>query len=247
MTQIQIILLISIIIVIILLIDVFRYSKRKKYKLKMSQLQGLEEKERGSKSVNKLNKLREVSKNIDSAQKMMPGEDIKVNPISGIAIREFKVTQSSYPQLHKGIVNYYISAPRGYIFNGEDLNVLFKHYGLKFNAKEQSFELLTQDHDALFSIKSDLPITGFNPEKFIQTNYTRLLFTCGLAELSEFYEPDFCFKHFTKSIEKINKRLGGTLLNEHKRRFTSYDENAYKRYIKKLRLNKTQNYIDDNS
>ncbi|WP_440617097.1 cell division protein ZipA C-terminal FtsZ-binding domain-containing protein [Cysteiniphilum sp. 6C5] len=250
MTQVQLILLLSIIIVILLLIDAFRRSKRKKYKREMAKLQAIQEKEKAVKKVAKAEKTPHKqnaeakqsqesatshdSSTIDVAQKIELGADIKVDPLSDTPITELEESHADYPQLEKGIVSYFISAPRGYVFNGEDLDTLFKHNGLSFNSEDQSFELLTQDKDVLFSIKADAPVKGFDPENFTQKDYTRLLCRCEIADLVQFYEPQVCFDHFTKSIEKINTRLGGTLLNEHRRRFTSHDESAYKRYIKQF-------------
>lgn len=258
MTQVQLILLLSIIIVILLLIDAFRRSKRKKYKRERAELQASQEKEKAAKTAKTTQMAKSAkaelatkkqkaeakqsyqesaaleSKAVKVAEKIELGTDIKVDPLSDIPMSELEESHADYSQLEKGIISYFISAPRGYVFNGEDLDSLFKHNGLSFNAEEQSFELLTQDKDVLFSIKADAPVKGFDPESFIQKDYTRLLCSCELADLVQFYEPQVCFDHFTKSIEKINSRLGGTLLNEHKRRFTSHDESAYKRYVKQF-------------
>ncbi|WP_440683160.1 cell division protein ZipA C-terminal FtsZ-binding domain-containing protein [Cysteiniphilum halobium] len=247
MTQVQLILLLSIIIVILLLIDAFRRSKRKKYKRKMAELEAIQEKERTIKKAEKATTKQKIEakkpykntstpekKAIDVAQKIELDTDIKVDPLSDTPISVLEESHADYPQLEKGIISYFISAPRGYVFNGEDLDTLFKHNGLSFNAEEKSFELLTQDKDVLFSIKADAPIKGFDPENFTQKDYTRLLCTCEIVDLIQFYEAHVCFEHFTKSIEKINTRLGGTLLNEHKRRFTSHDESTYKQYVKQF-------------
>ena len=254
MTQVQLILLLSIIIVILLLIDAFRRSKRKKYKREMAKLQAIQEKEKAVKKAHKTEKTTHKQKAeakqshkdatshdkdaVDVAQKIELGADIKVDPLSDTPISELEASHADYPQLEKGIVSYFISAPRGYVFNGEDLDTLFKHSGLSFNAEDQSFELLTQDKDVLFSIKADAPVKGFDPESFTQKDYTRLLCRCDIADLVQFYEPQVCFDHFTKSIEKINTRLGGTLLNEHKRRFTSHDQSAYKQHVKQFEAKK---------
>lgn len=241
MTKVQLILLLSIIIVVLLLIDAFRRSKRKKYQRKMTELQALQEQERTAKKTSVTSKQAKQNVHINTQAtprthtiELDEGETIKVTTHPDTVISEIETTEATYPQLENGLVTYYISAPRGYVFNGGDLDTLFKHNGLSYNAEAQSFELLTQDKDVLFSIKADAPVEGFNSENLHQTDYTSLMCTCDLTDLTEFYDPLVCFEHFSQSIDKINARLGGTLLNEHKRRFTSHDESAYKSQLKKF-------------
>ncbi|WP_395947401.1 cell division protein ZipA C-terminal FtsZ-binding domain-containing protein [Caedibacter taeniospiralis] len=235
MTKVQLILLLSIIIVVLLLIDAFRRSKRKKYQRKMAELQALKEQERTAKKSSGIHKQTKQNIHAEPAtNKIELDEDIKVDPQANILISDLETAETTYPQLENGLVTYYISAPRGYVFNGGDLDTLFKHNGLSYNAEAQSFELLTQDKDVLFSIKADAPVEGFNSENLHQTDYTSLMCICDLTDLAQFYDPLVCFEHFSQSIDKINARLGGTLLNEHKRRFTSHDESAYKSQLKKF-------------
>lgn len=244
MTQVQLILLLTIIIVVLLLIDACRCRKHKKYKRKMAKLKTSQEKNKIAKVASKhQDQLKQNQKEIPKQdvqdtninQTIELGTNIKVDPQNNTPVSKFEEIDAVYPYLDKGIVSYFISTPRGYVFNGKDLDSLFKDNGLIFNVEEQGFVILTQDKDILFSIKADLPTKGFNPDNFLQIDYTCLLCTCKIAELVEFYEPQVCFKHFTRSIEKINTRLGGTLLNEHKRRFTSHDETAYKQKVNQFK------------
>ena len=153
-----------------------------------------------------------------------------------------KKNQLYYPQLSKGIINYYIKAPHGYTFSGKDIESLFLSNGLQFNNKKKCFESLTQDHEIFFSIRADLPANGFNPKNdFMAANYTCLLFICKIKELSKNYDLNVCFEHYTRIVNKINICLGGILLNEHKFHLTNHDRTTYKKAIEKFVQYKEEN------
>ncbi|WP_157966657.1 cell division protein ZipA C-terminal FtsZ-binding domain-containing protein [Fastidiosibacter lacustris] len=207
----------------------------------MAELTAIQEQEKTAKVTTKekhkqSTKLHQNPKQGTAVTKVELEEDIKVDPKSPLIISDFEQIQTTYPKLEKGIAVYYISAPRGYIFNGEDLAWLFTQNGLIFNSELKRFELLTEDKDVLFFIEADEETHGFDLTNYKTTDYTCLLCASNLLELSQYYDVPMCFEYFSNSINQINQRLGGTLLNEHKRRFTSHDESGYKSHLKNLKV-----------
>ncbi|WP_119343139.1 cell division protein ZipA C-terminal FtsZ-binding domain-containing protein [Facilibium subflavum] len=238
MNKIQIILLLSIVVVVLLLIDAFRRNKRKRYKAQMAELEALQEQEKTSKKSKKTksqHKVQASGKQInEDITKIELDDDIKVDPFSQEEVAQFEATQVTYPVLEKGYAVLYISAPRGYVFNGEDLSNLFKQFGLHLNKEEGSFQAITQDEDVLYSLLPDDTLGKFDSTKLHDQNFTGITCVLNANKLVKFYDAVACFDHFVQSVQQLNEKLGGMVLNEHKRRFTSNDESTYRSWMKTL-------------
>lgn len=226
MTHIQLIILISLIIAILLSVDIVRLIKRRKIKVKEHSLQkkanSINNREKIQKSGNKeLSNLYEKKINHKNVQSL--------NQIfSKVSKQQFKKSFSEHSDIELNVIQYFISAPYGYMFKGSDLAMLFEHSGLKFNPKEKRFDYPIQDKDILFNISSHLPVIGFDPRKFKSLDYTCLLCTCNINDLAESYHPKRCSYCFISIIKKLNSHLGGILLNEKKQRCFDDNKNFYK-------------------
>ncbi len=235
MNKVQLILLLSIVIVILLLVDAFRRSKRKKYKKHMAELEKTQKADKANKKGQTYQAIQTQEKVLDvEVNKIELGEDIKVDPTSSQSVASFE-EQKSYPALDEGYVLIYLSAPRGYVFNGQDILELFSQEGLYFNAAENSFQSVTEDGDVLYSIVADEKEPLFSGDTFSQSEYTLLVCILNAKKLAKFYDAAICFEHFFTSVSGLNTRLGATMLNEHKRRFTSSDDATYRSKMNSLK------------
>ena len=234
MNKVQIILLISIVVVLLLLIDAFRRSKRKKYKKEMAALEAIQAQEKAKKLAEKEAQKTKKTYQADQVAKVEFSADIKVDPASNESVESFEEATTTFPALEQGYAVLYLSAPRGYVIPGADLEQIFRTHKLQFDSKGGSFQRLTDDKDPLYNILPDSKATKFTQKELSAQDFQALTCVMNLNRLAKYYDLNVCYQLFYQEIEKLNAALGATLLNEHKRRFTSHDESAYKSQIKQF-------------
>ncbi|MFZ9034984.1 MAG: cell division protein ZipA C-terminal FtsZ-binding domain-containing protein [Francisellaceae bacterium] len=223
MNQVQIILLLSIIIVILLLIDAIRRSRRKKFKRQLSEIKANEKK----------------------AQQQFQEAKVTEGAVGVDSATDEQQSQISYPVLKQGYALLYISAPRGYVFNGGDLSALFGSFSLELN-KEGAYQSFTDDGDVLFSIVPDNEAGRFDIESVDEIELSTLVAVMNINKLKHHYDALSCFDHFINTVHELNEKLGGMILSETRRRFTSNDESVYRFEIRKLK-SQGQDHIASNS
>lgn len=217
MNYVQIILLISIVIVLLLLVDVYRRSKRKKYKQHLAELELQQQEEK--------RKIAEEQKQKEAAlaQQKLAEQAEQAKP---------KMPKTDFEALSKGYAILNISAPRGYVFNGSDLNRLFTGYGIKLN-DEGAFQFLTEDGSVLFTIVPSEEIGVFDKTKLSATSTNILIAVMNIHKLKALnYDLPVCYDFFFNTINDLNTHLGGMLLNENKTRYTESCDKTYRNVVK---------------
>lgn len=217
MNYVQMILLVSIVIVLLLLVDVYRRSKRKKYKQHLAELEIQQQQEKIKLAEEQKQKEAELEKQrlAEKAEAAKP-----------------KMPKTDFESLSQGYAMLHISAPRGYVFNGSDLNRLFMGYGIKLN-DEGIFQFTTEDESVLFTIAPDETVGVFDKSKLSATSTNTLMAVMNIYKLKALnYDLPVCYDFFYKTINEINGHLGGMLLNENKTRYTESCDATYRNVVK---------------
>ncbi|MCF6765453.1 cell division protein ZipA C-terminal FtsZ-binding domain-containing protein [Thiotrichales bacterium 19S3-7] len=126
---------------------------------------------------------------------------------------------------------FHIIAPRGYVFYGEDLETIFnlRHYHLSVH---NTFEYLSSEAELLLTaINLEEPKT-FGRIDAIQT--TGVTLYCDIRKLKQ---PFAVFRDILSEAHQLAESLGGTLTNDHQKRFTQADFSRYMAKVKKAQHN----------
>lgn len=217
MNYVQIILLISIVVVLLLLVDIYRRSKRKKYKQHLAELE-LQQQEEKRKFAEE-----QKQKEAELAQRKLAEQAEQSKP---------KMPKTDFEALSQGYAILNISAPRGYVFNGSDLNRLFTGYSIKLN-DEGAFQFLTDDGNVLFTIVPSEEIGVFDKAKLSATSTNMLIAVMNIHKLKALnYDLPVCYDFFFNTINDLNTHLGGMLLNENETRYTESCDKTYRNVVK---------------
>lgn len=119
-----------------------------------------------------------------------------------------------------GIIVIHIMAPRHYVFYGEDLQAVFDHYQLSYNAEIQAYQGISEDGEVLFHVATATKPGTFNINTMDQLQTPGISVFMDIQALSD---PKNQFKQMLSLLYKMSENLGGMLLNEYRNRFTQND------------------------
>lgn len=125
---------------------------------------------------------------------------------------------------------FHIMAPRGYVFYGEDLAEVFDIRNYHRNI-HNTYDHINTNGETLFTV-----INYGEPQTFGQIETIQTPGVTLYTNIKALSEPKVIFRSLLSEVHALAQALGGTLTNEHKRRFTQTDLSRYMAKIRQLEL-----------
>ncbi|MDA7742001.1 cell division protein ZipA C-terminal FtsZ-binding domain-containing protein [Francisellaceae bacterium] len=217
--------LIAILLILLLMLDGYRRVKRKKHQTKMKTHAILEAKIESGES----------EESVDVSEEAVSEEEISAsNPLEEVAQSkapevdsnipkvenpEAVYRESDFPSLEQGIIVLHVMAPRGYVFYGQDLAQIFYNYSFTYDERGL-FQAISHQNEVLFEV-----VNGVEPGTFDLDNINALQ-TPGITvfmDVCALQNPKDEFKQMLALMYDMTDKLGASLLNEQRRRFTQSD------------------------
>ncbi|MCF6775008.1 hypothetical protein L3V83_00350 [Thiotrichales bacterium 19X7-9] len=126
---------------------------------------------------------------------------------------------------------FHIIAPRGYVFYGEDLETIFnlRNYHLSVH---NTYEYFSNDAELLLTV-----INLEEPKTFGQINAIQTPGVTLYCDIRRLKQPVAIFRDILSEAHQLAESLGGTLTNDHQKRFTQADFSRYMAKIKQAQHN----------
>tara|TARA_R110002167_G_scaffold316835_1_gene522508 strand:+ start:93 stop:818 length:726 start_codon:yes stop_codon:yes gene_type:complete len=220
--------LIAILLILLLVLDGYRRVKRKKYQTKMKTHAILESKIESGELEESLDVSKEAvfEKGISESDLLEEGVQPEVSEEASADSNLLKVEnpeavyrEPDFPSLEQGIIVLHVMAPRGYVFYGQDLAQIFYNYSFTYDERGL-FQAISHQNEVLFEV-----VNGVEPGTFDLDNIDALQ-TPGITvfmDVCALQNPKDEFKQMLALMYDMTDKLGASLLNEQRRRFTQSD------------------------